>query len=211
MNNRVRFFDQLPPYANGTLMQSERDWMDEMASTDPTLQRALLAEVKFAQLVRESVDSFQPSISTEVALENARAVWHQRRTQQVWWFPFTKLPKVVLVAISALAAMSLAQWAYIAALMTGIAYAPSRSLAPECRMEPMVRFTLRPDARWEDVVVLVRSQGLVLRQGPTENGQISLAVPAGKTAEAVVHALASDKLVQLAEVLPPAQSPECKP
>lgn len=206
-----RFVSQLPFYVNGTLAPTERAWMDEVAASDPSLQRALAAEMKFAQLVQAAVESEQPSTSTEVALGNALAAWRGRYAKEAWWHAFTNLPSVVLTAISALAAMSLAQWAYIAIVLAGAAYAPSRSLNADCRLEPMVRFTLRPDARWEDLVVLVRSQGLLLRQGPTESGQVLLAVPSGKTAEAVVSAVSADKSVQLAEVMPPMQSPECKP
>jgi hypothetical protein len=78
-------------------------------------------------------------------------------------------------------------------------------------MEPRVQVALRPDARWEDAVVMMRSHGLLLRQGPNEHGQIWLAVPTGKTAEAVVATLAAEKLVDLVEVSAPAKAPECTP
>lgn len=211
VSGRERFFSLLPFYANGTLSETERAWMQEFASGDDELQRSLAIESTFAGFIRHSIESQVPSLSTDAALVRARSVWHQRRRQNAWWFPFVNLPKLVIAAMSALAAVSVAQWVYIGVIFTGVAYAPSRSISPDCRMEPIVRFTLRPDARWEDVVLLLRSQGLLVRQGPNETGQISLAVPVGKTAEAVVSAVTADVLVQLVEVMPPSKSPECQP
>lgn len=207
------FMELLPFYVNGTLGSTEKSWFEHMLQIHPECPVLLREEQIVAANLRASAEEIRPVVSTEAALAGARVRWRQALTSTgpdavPWWRRRIRVPAVTVAGISAAA---LLQLGYIGLTLTGMSLAPTRSAPPDCRLEPRVQLTLAPGASWEDVVLLLRGHGLVLRAGPNDSGQIWLAVPKGQTSEQVLASVQVSPLVQMAEVASSQKSPECQP
>jgi len=215
MNSEVQreFMELLPFYLNGTLGSVEKTWFEQMLQVHPECLVYLRDEQVVAANLRAAVGEISPAVSTEEALTRARVRWRQALSPTnieavPLWRCWVRIPVLTFAGISAAA---LIEFGYIALSLTGASLAPTRSALPDCRLEPRVQLTLAPSGSWEDVLLLLRRHGLVLRAGPNENGQIWLAVPEGQTSEQVLTSVQASHLVQMAEMAAPKKSPECQP
>lgn len=208
-----RFEELLPFFVQGKCLQDDALWMQNMLLGHPSLQEHLEAEKQLHQMFVSTAQARQPNISSDAGFamvqDKIRAL-QGAQDRPLWWQKAWRVPIGWLAGLTGLAGLGLAQLAYFVFFAGGIALAPSRSVPLECRLEPQVRITLRPDARWEEAAILMRKHSLVIRQGPNEMGQIWLAVSADNTAESAAAALSAERLVETAQVSEAIPSPGCR-
>jgi hypothetical protein len=82
---------------------------------------------------------------------------------------------------------------------------PYRSLAISCE-QPLARVSFRPDASWSDIAMLLREAKLEIAFGPSEIGEIWLALPSGEPYEAKLDILKASNIVEDLLVTPAKES-----
>lgn len=203
-SNNIRFQELLPFYVNGTLSGEELTWFQEHVASHPDSLAVIEAERLWAQHVKGAVDTIELPATEPELMEKVYAYWQAKRLKKNKAARLRNAlttPWRVPVAWLGAGGLALAgQLAIILVLLGGGATAPMRGVPHSCQPEPLLRLTLRPDASWQEVVLLLRSQGWTLRSGPNEGGQIWIAFPAGSSPEAVLLATTKLNLVESSEL-----------
>lgn len=205
-DEQIRFQELLPFYANGTLVAEDLAWFQRYVSLHPQSRAAVHAEQLWARHIQGAVDSMEVPAPEAEHMERVYARWQGqrqrpgwlRRVSQAWATPW----RIPAVWVGAASAALLGQLAIIATLMVGSATAPMRGGLHTCQPEPLLRLTFRPNAAWHEVALLLRAQGWVLRDGPSENGHIWVALPTGQTLEAARQAANIHPFMESVEVSP---------
>lgn len=213
--DQARFQGLLPFFVNGTLAGEDLAWFQQHLSLYPELQAAVDAERIWAQHIKAAVDAIDVPVSEPEHMESLYVRWQaqrqranwQGRVRQAWATPW----RIPAAWVGAGAAALLGQLAVIAVLLGGGATVPMRGVTQLCQPEPIAQLTLRPDVAWQDVVLVLRTQGWVLRNGPSENGHIWVAVPQALTPELAQAVVNSNPVLESVELAPAAVPAACAP
>ncbi|ARV17612.1 hypothetical protein AEP_00652 [Curvibacter sp. AEP1-3] len=214
-SDQIRFQELLPFFVNGTLAGEELVWFQQQVSLHPEMQTAVQAERLWAQHIQAAVDAVEAPISETEHMEGLYVRWQARRqrascmgrARQALATPW----QVPAAWVGAGAATLLGQLAVIAALLGGTATAPMRGVTQTCQAEPLLRITFKPELAWQDVVVLLRTQGWMLRNGPSENGYIWVAVPSVLTPEAAQAVALNNPMLESVQLVPASKTESCVP
>ena len=173
------------------------------------------AHLKMDAVIFEAIASIRPETEDAVLAERFMQRWHAAkpaasRTRGLWpWLRQTlRIPAAV---VAALACLQLGQLAYFAFLTLGTTYTATRSIEKDCNTQPLIRVSIQPNATWEDVALLIRKNEVTISQGPSESGEVWLAVPANRSVEAARRALSQSPLLEQVVVVPVTKDSACAP
>lgn len=213
-----RFLELASFYQQGRLPPEDQEWMAAYLRRYPAAQ----AEFHIDTVVRAALKHLEPPHPESVALERFMARWQQVRPASESAVPDPQLQglrrwlqtswRIPALAAVAAAVLQLLQLGYIGVAMLSPATMASRGLvaAALCDEQPLLRLLLKPDARWEDVALLIRSQDATLRQGPGEAGELWLSVRDRNALAAARETLAVHPLVESAAIVPVPKERACK-
>lgn len=214
-SDQIRFQELLPFFVNGTLAGEDLVWFQQKVSLHPEMQTAVQAERLWAQHIQATVDAVEVPLSETEHMEGLHTRWQVRRRRASWLGRARQAlatPLQVPAAwIGAGAITLLGQLTVIVALVGGATTAPMRGVTQACQSEPLLRLTFKPELAWQDVVVLLRTQGWMLRNGPSENGYIWVAVPSGLTPEAVRAVTLDNPMLESVQLVPATKPEGCVP
>lgn len=213
--DQIRFQELLPFFVNGTLAGEDLNWFQQQVSLYPEMQKAVQAERLWAQHIRAAIDAVETPLSENSHMEGLYALGQGRRQRASWLGRIRRALAAQLQVpaswIGAGAVALLGQLAVIAVLLGGAATAPMRGMTQACHVEPLLRLTLKPEVVWQDLVVLLRTQGWMLRNGPSENGYIWVAVPSELTLEAAQAVMYNNPFVESVQLVPAITPEGCVP
>lgn len=212
-NGRRRLQELLPWHVNGTLEQSEREWVENYLREHPEAQ----AELRWTEGLQAQVRQSVPEVAPEVGMDRFLARIHAEaqatprlaaRTQVGLgeriraFFASLQLSPAVAVAATVIAA----QAGIIGALLTTQAgeedeYSQFRSLAPgQLVSGPVLQVSFHADTPERDLRTLLVSVGGTLVGGPGQLGNYLIMVPPDRLEQASQQ-LAASSLVEDVSVL----------
>lgn len=226
ISEHQRFQADLPFYVNGTLTPEEHAWMDDYIGRYPLAQSAVDSERSLRAALQaqeeripyeEKVARFLREMPTDRL--SAPSAW-QRLYGFMTQTPATHAPslhqlwqngvRIPAPAFALLAALVVGQAAFMAqdALDEGALYR-NQTLA-SCQKAPALKIIVKPETRQADLVVLLRKVDANIVAGPSEMGELWLAV-SGNRAAAVSNALEQLRSSALLNEALPLPITPCKP
>lgn len=201
--DRDRFEELLPFYVNKTLAADQRKWMDEYMAAERGAANALQFERSLSEVVLET----RSSITQEQRLEQVLRESGLGRHKRSWlanlftagqangvsgqgWRIAIPVPIFAVIAV-----LFVGQAAFI-----GLSARPSkenlyRGATPECADAVQLRVLFKPDARHEDVVLVLRKVEATVRAGPSETGELWISLPVKNSTENAVKLLRGSSTV----------------
>lgn len=213
MNGRRRFQELLPWHINGTLEQSEREWVETYLREHPDAQ----GEVRWTKGLQAQIRQSVPEVSPEVGMDRFLALIHAEaqatprvaaRTQVGFgeriraFFASLQLSPAVAVAATVIAA----QAGIIGALLSSQAgeedeFSTVRSVAPgQLVSGPVLQVSFRAETAERDLRTLLVRVGGTLVGGPGQLGNYLIMVPPDRLEQASQQ-LAASSLVEDVTVL----------
>lgn len=208
-----RFDELLPFYANGTLADDERQFVETWLHEHPKSQ----AELDWYRSLQTKLLEDVPAVSSEVGLERAMARIRAERSPQAarqtqaepgigervrGWLAALSPQPLLKPALAGALAVVVAQAVVIANL------AGERDDSTEMRavkptvveQGPYLKINFKTDAREADIRLLLVQTGGSLAGGPTQLGDWYLRVPAGRIGAATDLVKASPIIEAVAQV-----------
>ncbi len=216
--DQQRFARLLPFYANHTLDAIDLAWMESYITDNPDVKKQLVFEILMrdtAHRVQSADPKSQRLAKLLRSLEqtHVRDHWLKRWSEQcVSWFlrhriaiPTPALAMLVLVAIG--------QPVYtLGGVSSESESGAYRGTAAPCVQEPRLRTVFNPDARHAEVLLLLRKVEATVKAGPTENGELWIAVPPSRSIEEAQSILRTSPLVDDVVISPATSGPAgCRP
>ena len=204
-NDRQRFSELLPFYANSTLSAQDHDWMTGYLAARPDAAH----ELEFVSMLRETTLSTASKVPEPERLERLMREWKSSRpaasrlqNAMQWLQGRVRIPAPAMVLASV---VMLGQAVLIGSLLSE----PSgeslfRSERPDCVAAPTLRVLFKPDARHADILLILRSVEATVQSGPSETGALWLTVAPGRSLAEAQAMLRSSALVE--EVVPSQES-----
>jgi hypothetical protein len=200
-SDKQRFAQQLPFYANRTLDVSEMSWMESYIADHPAVKKQLV----FESLMRETAQRVQSPVPESQRLERLLHALQQAHLHEHWlrrWknqFLAWVLEHRIAMPVPALAALVVVVIGQAVYTLGGLSGEPEsssyRGAAAPCVQEPRLRTVFNPDARHAEVLLLLRKVEATVRAGPTENGELWIAVPPSRSIEEAQSILRTSPLV----------------
>jgi hypothetical protein len=220
IEQRRRFSEQLPFYINGTLGGTDRDWMQQYMDAHLDAQR----EFRFESLLCETTKNVDSQVPEAERVNQLLGEWHRVRPQRSWWNRWLELQWIAGdYGAGARIAIPVPALAVLGALVVGQAVffgskalvEPQtnayRSVAIPCLGENQIRVVFKPDSKNVDTVILLRTLEAHLIAGPSETGEIWIALPSTAAQTQALTTLQSSPLIESAVVSMPSQnSTDCK-
>lgn len=225
-SDRQRFAQQLPFYTNRTLNISEIAWMESYIAENPGVKKQLV----FESLMRETAQRMQSAVPENQRLdllldalkqvhprEHVHKHEHEHRLKR-WsnqlstWFMQHRIAMPV-PALAMLMIVVIGQTAYTLGGSSSESESGAyRGVAAPCVQEPRLRMVFNPDARYAEVLLLLRKVEATVSAGPTENGEIWIVVPPSRSIEEAQSILRTSPLVDDVVLSPTTSGPAgCRP
>ena len=200
-NDQQRFSELLPFYVNGTLSPGDRTWMEGFLADHPELKNEARFVEHLAKLTRETTSPTPEPERMELFLKQ----WREERPSLSLWQRVKasvqgpiRLPVPVLAAV---AVLIVSQSVIIGSLMTDSTQEDAcRGELADCVASSRIRVVFSPDAKHIEIVLLLRKQGMIVQEGPSETGEFWLTAPHGQQLEETQAILRSSPLVQEAVI-----------
>lgn len=199
---RDRFEELLPWYANGTLNETDRAWVDEYLRTHPSAAGQLRWYESLQARLREDA----PQVSNEIGLDRAlariraegptpRAATSGRQSRGSWfdtlrdWFAALTPQPMLRPALAGLAVLAVVQGIVIGQLAGEADTTEIRAMKPGGAAEsgPLFKVNFKADAREVDIRLLLTQVQGELAGGPGQLGDWYVRVPADRFAAAESH------------------------
>ena len=220
VDQRRRFSEQLPYYINGTLGGVDREWMQQYMDTHLDAQR----EFRFESLLCETTRSVDSQVPEAERVNRLLGEWHRVRPQRSWWNRWLGLQWIADDHVAgARIAIPVPALAVLGALVVGQAVffgskalvEPQtnayRSIAIPCVGANQIRVVFKPDSKNVDTVLLLRTLDAHLIAGPSETGEIWIALPSNVAQAQALTTLQSSPLIESAVASQHSQdSADCK-
>ena len=199
-----KFLALLPFFTNGGLEEEDRQWMVRYIDQHPETQPLTVFEQRLRQSIQDT-QSLVPEATRLKALLNAYRELHGKpslSTRLRRWFTGTySIPAPLILASIAIVMI---QGAYIAVQAPAdLEQERYRAIESPCFKETTLRIRFNPDASQADIVLLLRGVEGSIVAGPTETGQIWVAIPHGKSPEEAANQLRASPSVEEVERIPP--------
>lgn len=186
------FRELLPFWVNGTLDEDRQRFMREFLEHHPELQD----EVDFNQALRHAVKAVGDGRSTEAGLERLlQAGRNVSGGRSIGWLRQLKslchdwgLTPAFAVMTLIVAVQSLLLWGPFRILETETALTSYRSM-PEVTGTADIKITVDPGADFGALVILLRQNGARIVNGPSESGELWLALDDRNQLDHVVQQL----------------------
>lgn len=204
-----KFVELAPFYANGTLGEADRAWVEAYARAHPSAA----AELRWLASLEARVQENVPPVAQDIGLERTMARIRAERPAQArvapaapslgerlrsWLAGFGFTPALALAA-----ALVVAQAGVIVSLVRTADDSPTaiRSIPkPQAVEVPHLRLNFKPEARESDIrMLLIELKGEIVA-GPGQLGDYYVRVP-GATDDAIAKARAST-VVEAVDVVP---------
>ena len=204
-----RFDTLLPWYVNGTLVNTDRTWMDNFVRAHPEAA----SELRLQQRVQTALHENAAAIPVDMGLD--KLMQRVRQDQRAAPTP-TRSIKDILAgffsgfqltpAMGTAFAVIMIQAGLISTLMVGNEtqepeYARTRAIVAPVLEGPFLKVNFNPDARESDMRFALVSVGATLVDGPSQLGDYFIKVPAADI-EAASKQLESSGLVESISVVP---------
>ena len=195
---RQRFSDLLPFWLNGTLDETDRQWVEDYRRQHPETQ----AEIAFLTQLQASSQAVSSKVPESRRLKRVLDVWKASRQPPSLLSRLLDLMRAPLqipvAAVAMISALFIVQAVLLVSEMgpTGqeVAY---RGEKPECASSaPRVRVVFNPEAKHVEIVLLLRKLELTVQQGPSETGEFWLSVPPGRSLQEALAMVRASALVE---------------
>lgn len=203
-SDREKFLALLPFLTNGRLENENRQWMARYLDQHPEAQPLMDFEQRLRQAVQDTQSIVPETTRLKALLEAYRGLQDNQSlsTRLRQWFTGTYPIPAPLILASVVAV--LIQTAYIAVQVpTNLEQEHYRAIESPCFKETTLRIRFNPDATQADIVLLLRGVEGSIVAGPTETGQIWVAIPHGKSTEEVASLLRASAMVEEIVQIPP--------
>lgn len=203
-SDREKFLALLPFLTNGRLENENRQWMARYLDQHPEAQPLMDFEQRLRQAVQDTQSIVPETTRLKALLEAYRGLQDNQSlaTRLRQWFTGT-YPIPAPLILASVAAV-LIQTAYIAVQVpTNLEQEHYRAIESPCFKETTLRIRFNPDATQADIVLLLRGVEGSIVAGPTETGQIWVAIPHGKSTEEVASLLRASAMVEEIVQIPP--------
>ena len=200
-----RFSDQLPLYVNGTLEPDERAWMDAYLQANTKAQ----GELKLTELISATVNAYKSPVPEGERRARLLAAWKAGRNRPSLFqtlFHWARFP--IPMPAAAMAVISMLVVGQLVVIVNRPVEGQTgawRGEQSDCAAAPLVRVIFAPDAKQGEIVQLLRQANVVMRDGPSDTGEVWLAVAKGHAESDAVAVLRASALVN--DVLPSAAMP----
>lgn len=217
-SDRLRFAQLVPFYCNKTLDESDRVWMDAYIEQNPEVEKQLA----FEGLMRETALRVKSAAPEEERFAKLMLLVEQSRSRRSWLQRLSKRAADILlypriaIPTTALAGLLLVIVGQTVFTLQGTSDEPDtgvfRGGNASCIQEPRLRIVFNPDARHAEVLLLLRKAEATFIAGPSESGEVWIAVPPSRSIEVAQALLRASPLVDEV-VLAPALigAPGCRP
>jgi hypothetical protein len=218
LSDRQRFAQQLPFYASCTLGASEMAWMETYIADHPEVKKQLA----FESLMRETAHRVQSAVPESQRLDRLLHALQQAHVHEHWlsrWknqFLAWVMQHHIAMPVPALAAVVVFVIGQAVYTLGGVSDEPEssayRGTVTPCVQEPRLRMVFNPDARHAEVLLLLRKVEATVRAGPTENGELWIAVPPSRSIDEAQSILRTSPLVDDVVSSPATSGPAgCRP
>jgi hypothetical protein len=165
------------------------------------------SEVAFLKDLQSSSQTVASRVPEDQRLQRVLGAWQASRPAssllsrlRAWMVRPARIPTAVFATV---ALLFVAQSALLVQMMNRpaqeVAY---RGEKPGCQSTgPWLRVVFAPDARHEEMVLLLRKLDMSIQQGPSETGEFWLGAPAQRSPEEALSMLRTSALVQDAMVV----------
>ena len=186
VNSRQLFDELLPWYVNYTLEPAQRDWVERYIETYTDAAAELKSAIRFCAKLREEVEASMPA--NNAGLKRLMARIHEaplgRRQRsgvgghETGWFRRLWEGFHFTPTFAAVATVMIAQTAVIGMLVmkkseqtpSAEDYSTYRSVGEAKKTGPVLKVSIKPDAREQDIRLLLASIGGKLVGGPGQLG-----------------------------------------
>ena len=221
-SDRQRFAQQLPFYTNRTLNASEFAWMESYIAENRDVKKQLVFESLMSETAQRVHSAVPENQRLDMLLNALKQVhvhkhehghWLKRWSNQLsTWF----LQHRIAMPVPALAMLVLVVIGQTVYTMGGVSSESEssayRGVAAPCVQEPRLRMVFNPDARFAEVLLLLRKVEATVSAGPTENGEIWIVVPPSRSIEEAQSILRTSPLVDDVVLSPTTSGPAgCRP
>lgn len=202
--DREKFLGLLPFLINGRLKDEDQHWMTLYLEHHPEAQPLVTFEHQLRQAIQDTQSTVPESARLQALLKAYKRLQAKpsltTRLRQ-WFSGAYSIPApLVLASIAAV----LIQTAYIAVQVpTNLEQERYRAIESPCFKETTLRIRFNPDATQADIVLLLRGVEGSIVAGPTETGQVWIALPHGKSTKEVARQLRASAMVEEIEQIPP--------
>ena len=203
MNERERFFEQLPFFVNGTL-GADADWMREQLAAHPELQ----AELQTARALRSGVHARAQELlrhmPPDVGYAGVRALIAREAPSLVQrlrgWFAAPS-PQGWRLAQGLALGVTVGVGALLAVDRQGAEHTQVRSTLPGFADGPLLRVNFDPHASENEIRLALIEARVLIVAGPTRLGDYYLK-PAPSQLQTARESLQRSRVVQRAEEVP---------
>lgn len=224
LNEHQKFRADLPFYINGTLPQEDCAWMESYLQRYPAARNELGKEENLREALREATLLQAETITPEeklarflrempVELAQSPSLW-QRLFAKLTQTPIDKVPTVKELWQQGIHVPSPA-FAVLLVLICSQALLMGRNALDEqtqyrsqplssCQKLPALRVIIKPESKYSDLVVLLRKTDTTVVAGPSDSGELWLAINGNREARlpSTLDQLRSNPLVSEAIPLP---------
>lgn len=195
---RQRFAELLPFWANGTLNVADRQWVEDYRRQYPETQ----AEIEFLAQLQASSQSVTSKVPESQRLKRVLAEWQASRPAPSLLsrlFESMRLPlRIPATAVATLVVLFIVQSVLLVNEMSQPGQEQTyRGDKPECRATaPRLRVVFMPDAKHVEIVLLLRKLEINVQQGPSDIGEFWLTAPMGRSLDEALAMLRVSPLVE---------------
>lgn len=201
--DRQRFHELLPFYVNGSLDDPERQWVTAYLAAHPDAVRS----VEFDKRVREVVQATHSPVPEQQRMDKLMRDFHEaypRRSflgQLADWFgqPHRVPAPAIAFAVVVLAVQGVALLGLLPKPGEEEAY---RGVTVKCEDCETIQMTFNPDAKYSDVMDLLRQAGAQLIAGPSAQREIWVKIPRGCPLEHALLLLNGSTLIEKGSLYP---------
>ncbi len=205
--DEARFDELLPFYLNQTLDANDQAWMERHLSTHPNALRQL----QFEQVLRDTVQRTQPrkseaervgrlleALQADRKAQKPKIEWMGGWSALGWVQSLLQPIRIPAAAFAAVAVLFVAQSVMLVNEISRTTQDQAfRGDRPDCQtMVSRLRVVFTPEAKHVEIVLLLRKLEISVREGPSENGEFWLSVPAGRSLDEALAMLRTSPLVE---------------
>jgi len=214
-NSKQRFEELLPWYVNGTLEATQREWVEQYARAHADAADELKSTLRFSAKLHEEVEASIPSDTglnhlmarirenkngkrPSVGVMSRMSNWLRMFFDDFHFSPGFALAATIMVVQAGVIGMLVMKQPKLSP--GGEDYSTYRSVGEEKKIGPLLKINIKPDAREQDIRLLLVSIGGKLVGGPGQLGDYYVQV-ATQTLDEATEKLKHSNLIDMVEVV----------